>query len=359
LNVQLVTSYEDFTKLEPRWSEIAKAGRGQTPFQSFAWIDLWLRYRGKGIELFFLLLQDGATIAPFGRWRTAGARILRLVGTGDSDYTGLVTALPPDQAWNSVAQEIARRCNTWDLLHLHSVRERDAILSALARHIGANCFDRPYEVCPLVLTNRSWDGLLAGRRKLKYEIKRWTRRLEELGAVKVEVVRPPVTDTLLSELLEVERASWKWEMGNAVFQPGSQRDFLRGVLQDPRTQAEVWLLRVSNRLVGFDLILTAETRWYLYISMFRKDCGNAGSYLLARVIQRACSSGCECVDLLQGDEEYKYAWTDLNSQVFEIVCPSNLRGRIMTTGYRARWHAAKNPFLHRLRARLTRQGDRR
>lgn len=157
----------------------------------------------------------------------------------------------------------------------------------------------------------------------------------------------------------VEESSWKWDYGNPAFGSDSQRDFLLGLLRDPSMGARVWLLRVSSKLVAHVIVLTAEDRWFYYLCVFRKEYPNAGSYLLAQIIEAACSSDCKCVSLLRGEHAYKYAWTDEANPVYEIVCPSNLRGHIAYLGYQIRWRAAASPLLRELRTRLTKAGDRR
>lgn len=358
MGVELINNDEDFSKLVTRWSEIGRAGGIRTPFQSFAWIDQWLRHRGKDVKPFILIIDD-SIIAPFGISRVAGFRIIRLLGTPDSDYPGPVTNLLPGAAWDIVMRELAKLRDYWDLLHLHSVQDREAVLSAIDRHIKASFLERLYEVCPLIKTDRSWDLLLGERKNIRNNIKRWSRRLAGIGAITVEVIKPPVTDGLLSEIVELERASWKWDTGNATFKPGSWGDFIQGIFKDPRMQFELWLLRLSGKLVGLEFILIAENRWYGYMAISRKDCPNAGAYLLAQVVETACSSGCESVDLMRGGEEYKLAWTDLQGQVYEIVVPGNLRGRLAATYYYTRWNVAKSSFVHRMRNYLARTGDRR
>jgi CelD/BcsL family acetyltransferase involved in cellulose biosynthesis len=106
------------------------------PFQSSAWLRRWLQHRGAGMETFPIVVNSGETVAPFGRLRIAGLRVLRLLGSGDSDFNGLMSTRGADAAWGSVVVELARRRRKWDLLHLHSVAERDAIQSALERHLG-------------------------------------------------------------------------------------------------------------------------------------------------------------------------------------------------------------------------------
>jgi CelD/BcsL family acetyltransferase involved in cellulose biosynthesis len=180
-----------------------------------------------------------------------------------------------------------------------------------------------------------------------------------MGEISLTVVRPPLEGQLLKELIEVEKASWKWQQGTSTFAFGSRCDFIQGVLTDSRMPAQLWLLRLGQKLAAFELMLTSQTRWYGYMAEFRQDCRNAGSYLLAKVIEKACSAEVECVDLLRGDEDYKLAWTDVHCQVYEIVCPSNLRGRLTAIGYQAYWRAEKSPTLNRLLNRLRKRGDRR
>lgn len=360
MSIQVVESYETFIQLESRWAAIADAGGVQTPYQSFAWLDQWLRHLGNGVEPFVLVIHNGATIAPFGRFRIAGVTVLRLLGTGDSDYLGLVTASQPEEAWDSVGQELAKRRSAWDLLHLHSVRNRGAIIKALERHVGSGGRERPYEVCPRIPTDRSWEDLLESReKKLRYEIRRWARRLQDLGELSVEVAQAPVPEEVISELEVVERASWKWQSGEAAFRPGRKRDFLAAILRDPRVNLQLWLLRVSAQLVAFALVLVAQKQWYYYLPTFRQDYPHAGSYLLASIVQEACASECACVDLLRGPHTYKCVWTDLADTVYEIVHPSRVMGRAAALAYATRWRAAQVGLLRSIRSRIWRVGDRR
>ena len=183
--------------------------------------------------------------------------------------------------------------------------------------------------------------------------------MNDLGELAVERARPPLTDALLDELGDVERDSWKWEYGNASFRPGASRNFLHGVLLDPRTEATLWLVRVSSRLVAYALVFVENDRWYYYLSTFRKETANAGSFLLGRIVEAACLEGCDAVDLLRGDEQYKRGWTELNAVVHEVVWPVSLRGRAAVLGFVARWRAARSATLSRARAQMFGVGDRR
>jgi len=357
---EIVLGREGFAALEPHWEKLAAAGGVETPFQSFSWLDLWLQHRGLNIEPFILVLHGGETIAPLGRARRAGIRVLQLLGSPDSDYLGLVTTRSMDESWDGLARALSGHRRSFDLLHLDSVRHRGPILSALSRHLGAGGRERPYEVCPWIATNRSWPELLVAQGAgLRNEIKRWNRRMQELGGVTTERVHPPVAGAILSELIEVERTSWKWEEGSAALRGGSQRGFVSAVLGDSRSELVVWLLRVEGKLVAFAVVLMGDTRWYYYLTSFRKDVANAGSFLLSHIVEAACAENCTVLDLLRGDHGYKRAWTNVTSPVYEIAWPANVLGRAAALGYAARWRAAQSERLVRLRSRVLRIGDRR
>lgn len=359
MNCEVIDSCEGLCKIEALWSETEKAGDPHTPFQSFAWADQWMRHRGGDARPFVLIIDEGKIIVPLALYRARGIRVLRLLGTPDSDYLGLVTSLEPFTAWDVAMSHICRLRGEWDLLHLHSVHEREAIIRALIHHMGPYFKERVYEVCPFIKIDGSWNDLMGKRKNLRRELKRWTRRLEEMGEIKVEVVRPPVSEPLLEELAEVEQASWKWETGNATFKPGSWCDFIRAILKDSRLPIELWLLRLSEKLVGFQLMFVGNNCGYYYMAISRKDFPNTGSYLLAQLVRSSFESGRESMDLLRGSEEYKYAWTDLQRQVYEIVVPSNMRGHLWAMAYQIRWYAARSDLMHQLRNRLTGMGDRR
>jgi CelD/BcsL family acetyltransferase involved in cellulose biosynthesis len=164
---------------------------------------------------------------------------------------------------------------------------------------------------------------------------------------------------MIDELEDVERGSWKWEQGESALRPGSQRQFLRAVLGDPRAEASVWRMRVSGRLVAYALVLERGDRWYYYLPSFRRDVPNAGALLMAHIVEAACAGDCRVLDLLRGDHGYKRTWSDGADSVYEIVWPSSSLGRLAVMAYAVRWRAARSERLQELRARVLGVGDRR
>jgi CelD/BcsL family acetyltransferase involved in cellulose biosynthesis len=354
---QLVRDRDGFGQLEERW--LLLETQGGTPFQSFAWCNQWLKYRGKAYTPFILVDINRRVIAPFVITIMGGTRVLRLMGTGDSDYLGLVTAMSPGEAWRAVIAELQERKNEWHLLHLHSIKQKDDVLSALRQYKGIAVIERDYEKCPNLPICGTWEAYLAQRKKVRYESRRWEKRVSKLGAVTVDSIAPPLSSELLMEMSDVERGSWKWELGTAALKPGEQADFICAVLQDPQMQARVWCLRTNGKLSAFAVVFEDKTGWYYYLPSFRDSCPNTGAYLLSCIVEEAFRSGCGFVDLLQGDHGYKSLWTDQTVGVAEILGANSLWGRVVLQGYGARWRASSSVVLRRLRNVIKQVGDRR
>ncbi len=353
-----MTSTTELDPLVATWARLPGALEGGNPFVSPAWLQAWLQHRGAG-TVPKLVAPDELTIAPFGEIRRGPLRIWRLLGHEDSDFAGLLSAGSSTDAWDRVFRELARRRGEWDLLHLHSVPDAPAILEAAARHLGVTAKSREYERCPAVRMSPSWDEFLRTHKKLKYEIRRWAKRLEEQGPVAYEITRPPIGETHARTLEDVERDSWKWTHGNPMFRAGSQREFLLSAMADPALPAHLWLLRVGGEVAAVSLVLEGERRWFYYLATFRDRFRNAGALLMAHIVEDAHRAGCTSVSLLRGDHGYKEAWSDFVEPVHEVIIPSGLRGRVAAATFQLRWRAARSATLHRLRARLFAVGDRR
>ena len=355
----MVTDRNAVLELKDQWRSLEARSNGGTPFQSFSWCHQWLKHRGKDYTPYILIRADQQIIAPFAIAPTARSRVLRLIGTGDSDYLGLVTTMASGEAWEAVIAALHERRSEWHLLHLHSVKQKGDIISALGRYKDFSVIEREYEKCPVLSITGTWEAYLGRMKKVRYETRRWAKRVHEVGAVTMEPVSLPVSPALLEEMIDVERDSWKWESGTAALKPGEQADFVSAVLQDPMMPARVWCLRTNGKLVAFAVVLEDKTGWYYYLPSFRGSCPNAGAHLLSCIVEEAFKNDREFVDLLQGNHGYKALWSDDTIAVAEILTANSLRGSIMLQGYVARWAAAKSNVLRRLRNVVGKVGDRR
>jgi CelD/BcsL family acetyltransferase involved in cellulose biosynthesis len=356
---QLVSTQAGLARIEAQWDSTELESRGSTPFQSFAWCNHWLAKRASAYSPYVLLDTDNGVIAPFALKVTGALRTLCLIGTGDSDYLGLITKPELRQAWRAVIDELLARRRDWDVLHLHSVREKELIVSVLREHRGLSLIERTYDVCPLLRVSETWDAFLKSRKKLRYETRRWAKRMEETGRLIVQSFATPLSADVFREMVDVERDSWKWESGMSALKSGEQAEFLASVLQDPGMPARVWCLQVNDEMAAFAVVMEGSTGWYYYLPSFRNGFPNAGAYLLSCIVKEAFGNELEFVDLLQGGHGYKTMWSTDTIDVGEVVAGRSVLGKLTTGIYGARWWAAKSQSMTRLRNAVTKVGDRR
>ena len=162
---RVVTDRDGVAQLEGQWRSLEDRWEGGTPFQSFAWCNHWLKHRGKGHTPFILVSADHKIIAPFAVVTMGRSRVLRLIGTGDSDYLGLVTSMASGEAWRAVVAELHERRDEWHLLHLHSIRQKDNVLSALRQCNEIAVIERDYEKCPVLSISGTWEAYLGSKKE--------------------------------------------------------------------------------------------------------------------------------------------------------------------------------------------------
>lgn len=342
---------EAFLRLGPAWCALET---GETaPFQRVAWARAWLASYGEGLEPWILTLGDPVeAIFPLALDARGGLRTLRFLGHGPSDYLGSIPLDASSERWAAFGRALAAESSRFDLLDLESLFAPDE-----ARHAFAVALDRPYaerayERCPVIDTTGSWEDYLVDRKKkFRANLKRADRRVEEHG--KTEVARERVTTTLFDALVDVERESWKWKAGTAMFRDPRARKLLARVLLEDPVPHELWTLRIAGDLAGFAIVFRSDSVRFYYLPSFRERYPDCGTKLLADLTRASFGDEIVELDFLRGDEGYKLAWTHRERTVHQLaVAGRSLRGRVALAALRTRWRLARSERARAIRERL-------
>jgi CelD/BcsL family acetyltransferase involved in cellulose biosynthesis len=90
----MVQNIREFEALEEEWEDLYHESSIATPFQSWAWLYSWWQSYGEGYELRLLTMRDDAGllvgIMPLMLERKLGLRRLLFIGTGQTDYLGVL-----------------------------------------------------------------------------------------------------------------------------------------------------------------------------------------------------------------------------------------------------------------------------
>ena len=117
-------------------------------------------------------------------------------------------------------------------------------------------------------------------------------------------------------------------------------------------------LSVGERVAAFGIVLEGATRWCFYLAAYRQEFKNAGSALLARLVEGAHDAGCTSLSLLRGDLHYKYDWANESEDATRLCAlpTDSVSSAPCLPGALARCHF---PLIQRVRSVLLRTGDRR
>jgi len=291
-----------------RWDELADRV-GASPFVRPGWVLPWLHAWGAGRRLVLLsayrsgvpvgllpLLVRGRVLASPTNWHTPAYAV---AAEDDQVARALLTA--------AVGANRRR-------LQLGFVD--DALseeVAELATADGQPVLSRLLESGPYVdlkTTFAEYESTLSSR--MRSELRRRRRRLEELGPVSVEF-HEHADAGLLEEFLRVEAAGWKGAEGTAIAAEPPTRAFYLDVARwaADRGWLRLVLLRTGGRAIAGDFAVQADGVHYLLKTGFDPEYKGFGPGKLLRhaVIERAFADGLRSYEFLGRDDAWKLEWT--------------------------------------------------
>jgi CelD/BcsL family acetyltransferase involved in cellulose biosynthesis len=312
LEVEGVTSPRDLEALQGEWRWLWARCPGATTFQRPEWLLPWYRHFGPYFSprepWVVTLRSEGRLVglAPLAVREENGARVVRLLGEGLSDYLDVL--MDPELAphgTRALFAWLARRGEHWDTCVFEQLREGSPLLRTPVPP-GWGEHTEVQETCPQ--TRLPWT--VGGR--LASNLRQARRRLERLGPVRVEEADAGNLESLLDTLVQLHGASWRRRGGPGMLEEASLQSFHREVARGLLTARalRLYVLRVAERPVavfhGFRD--GAHVRYYLggFDPAFERY--SVGSLVVAHALEEAGRSEATRFDFLRGPEPYKYTW---------------------------------------------------
>jgi CelD/BcsL family acetyltransferase involved in cellulose biosynthesis len=297
------------------WDQLA-GEIGATPFARPGWIDAWWRAFGGG-SLRALVARTGAHLTGIVPLVRDGAVFRSPSNSETPIFEFLVKSGDvAEQLATTILSAGARR------LDLSFLPSDDAGFHALRDEAHARAFrtiTQPVLLSPYVSLHGSWSDYQAKLgAKLKSEIRRRRRRLEELGDLSLKVTDGSERlDDLLSEGFRVEQSGWKGDYGTAINSNPRRHQFYRDVARwaGERGWLRLAFLRLDGRTIAFDLCLEANSVHFLLKTGYDHDFKKFGPGMILRsmMLERAFSEPIDSYEFLGtvvGDNNrWKLDWT--------------------------------------------------
>lgn len=350
LTIKLTRTEEQFTALEEHWQKLAEETRA-TIFMSYEWARNWWKHFGSHPrrELNILTVWDGSrlvALAPFYRGSTSVGPFgienrLQLIGSGGSpneqlgyldDYgiSDFLDILVSEEYREPVADMICEIIDSGylsaDRLVFHQARDDSFIMQHLYPRLQET--DLEYRVeqtdtCPYI-DLREQESLKGFIKQLDSSSarRRMRQTLRAEGPGEDFVIREPDNleeiDRAVDELIGLHQDRWN-EIGfPGVFYDRRFTRFFRDTISYAWENDMLWF-KVAEDDRGncaIRMSLSYNGRVFDYISGFDPNRPSAkyrpGIGLLIDMVKDAIEAGDESVELLRGEEGYKYDFTDRN-----------------------------------------------
>jgi len=230
----------------------------------------------------------------------------------------------------------------WSVVDLRRLRQADPATDALTTAFGRREMAEGWtlnvereDVCPVVRLpeGANLDGFLATLgKKERHEIRRKVRRAEAAGAVELVESTDPVAD--LGAFIDLHQKRWG-DRGLFPPTPGGEqgRKFVRRLFEtfgaatgpDATTPdhptIHLGFLTVDGKRIGAEIHFETAGSLLYYNAGIDPEARalSPGVVLLERLVRRAIERGKCRIDLLRGDEPYKYEWGGIDEPVQRIL----------------------------------------
>jgi CelD/BcsL family acetyltransferase involved in cellulose biosynthesis len=346
LRVFTIADWRGLLSLRPAWNALLEESGMDHPFLTHEWVRTWWECFGAGRELHVLVVKDGEraiAIVPmmrsFGRLYGSRVRRLEFIGNDHTQRADVIAGDRRQEAYGAIWTTLLRQKGLWDIL-LFSRLQADsptlAALTNLAQGSGYLTGVWHSAEAPYLPIEGGWDDYFHRLSpKLRANLRRRGKRLQQLGDVRLEVVDsgPDVTGAL-EEGLRIEAAGWKGRAGTAVVADGATHRFY--ALLAKRAARRGWLrlnfLNVGGRRIAFDFSLSYAGKAYLLKPAYDPEFAACSPYsqLLVRILQDHFDRGVKEFDFLGREDAWKLDWaTRTRPQVWLYVMPDSWQMRLV------------------------------
>ena len=198
--------------------------------------------------------------------------------------------------------------------------------------------------CPVIALPPTWQEYdRAMGTKLRGNLKRRKRQLDEAFAAQLETVQAPSLAASMQALFRLHNTRWRRRGAMVAFSGHKLQAFHLQVAE--RFLQRGWLrlhrLVLDGETRAAMYTFQLRTRVYHYLAGFDPQLARfgPGALLMQHALKRAIDEGVTEFDLLRGDESYKYTWKARDYATCRLIVGNGtLRSRIATGGHRVeRW----------------------
>ena len=310
-------------------------------YSTWEWQSLWWKHLGcpvRGRVLNNLVFRAGGRIvgiAPFFAEPAdySGISTLRLIGSGNafylsggifgddgpSDYLDIIA--DPEYTGpivNEIAGYLHRNRRTIGGLELVNLRPEGIAASTLLpgiRNLGFRVETSPGDICPFIgIETDTGEFIRKQGSSLRRRLNQAFRLLED-GSTEFHENRHRAWNAFFGDLVDLHQGRWNRAGFPGLFHDANSRLFQKAAAEMFMNNGWLWFgsIHEKGRCVAARMGFAFRGRMYDYLSGFDESSALArrrpGMGLLLAMHRAAHASGLKILDMLRGDEKYKFELT--------------------------------------------------
>jgi CelD/BcsL family acetyltransferase involved in cellulose biosynthesis len=336
-DAEVFSGAEALQAVAPEWRAIEREGVLQTPFQSLAVAEATMAaHRAHRHEPHIIVVREHGevrAILPLVMTSMAGNRVLRFLGDPLIQYGDAILSRAGNEAHLVQALLAAGKLGA-DAALLRKVRNDAKISPLLSRRAHVS----QVEEAPYVDLRRE-TGLPP--RDMR-ELRRYRRRLSEIGDVKLQITRGADALHCVQTALDLKR-NWLSMKGftSSVIGDAAWEAALVSLVTEHSNLLACARLEVGGKLAAIEIAVTHGKRWHAFLGAISPDFAKngPGQVQMSDTIAHAREQGFLAYDLLAPADPFKRVIATGAIAVCDYALPLSLQGQVAARAFRFAPHA--------------------
>jgi CelD/BcsL family acetyltransferase involved in cellulose biosynthesis len=329
-SISIIQDEDDLIELENVWNNLLFKMNNVNPFLTWEWCSTWWKYFHGNHELYTIIVKEDSEIVAIyplrkTRYRTKfgiGYDAIEFLcyrsnGKSYTDYNGFIS-YKKELTCFKLFLDYFNEEKKWDIIRLHNVPE----YFYLDKMISNTDIYKTIEIkngsnCPYIENNISLEERMNQmNKKFRNNIKRRMRNIKK-NFNKIEVSNYNYFHSIgdaMEILFQLHQDRWNAVGEVGVFQDSSTKSFHREIAQKfaVNNWLHLYFLIVDEIPISVEYGFIIKNKLYEYLSGFNKLYSNysPGTLLQWSILEKYENDRDLIeIDLLRGDESYKYLWT--------------------------------------------------
>lgn len=337
ITVSIATEGQFFDSRE-KWNQLVQAMPYPSVFCTWEWISAWQSNFTKKNNLFIIFVYEGGDligILPLYYYQSdlikTGfcGKVLKFCGA-DPLHTDHLDVICNKENTDICIEAIFKYLNNnrslWDVIHIPLLAENSGIISYFNQKTRILvCYIYEITTAPyLVIGGKFDDYINKFKKKKRYNIRRERKKLyNELDAGYFSCNNNEEVIDGLRTVFHLHNKRFAHKGTVSTFGNKNIEKFYLDFIENTGDRDYIWIRFIRNK----ERVVSAFLGFYFCDRIFFYQMGHdpeysnysLGSTIIYESINEAFQKKCVEFNFLQGDEQYKYSWTDKERMLSDVV----------------------------------------